>query len=477
MREGDVRSGVVAADLGPEDALALLRAWLECDGPRHRRSASCSSLLQDGELSHPRPVPPRAADPRAQARGARSTRSLDGRGRPASTSAAWRASCFDACVPAIPYAAASAFLGREKLQADPRATATARGSRWWPTASAACTVSRTRSSEIRDRGVPGFEVEVIGTDADVDRRLPARSPRSTSRSTRACRSVSRACRRSPMRSPRAATTSCTCARPVPAGSARGCSPGSLDLPVARQLPHRAGRLCRACAAAHARLEAMMKMALGHVLRRLRRGPLAEPASRRSRLRAARHRTPSASGDGTAASTSGALRPGACARRAYSATATRINVLYAGRLTKEKGVDLLADAFLAARWRDRAAAPRARRRRPRGAGARASGSATHATFLGWLDGRASSRSAYASADMFLFASQTDTFGQVHPRGPGERAAGRRGRRGRPGVADRDGATGLLTRAERRGARRRGPVARRRPRCSRERLAPRGAGRGP
>jgi glycosyltransferase involved in cell wall biosynthesis len=27
--------------------------------------------------------------------------------------------------------------------------------------------------EIRDRGVPGFEVEVIGTDANVDRRLPA----------------------------------------------------------------------------------------------------------------------------------------------------------------------------------------------------------------------------------------------------------------------------------------------------------------
>ena len=27
--------------------------------------------------------------------------------------------------------------------------------------------------QIRDRGVPGFEVEVIGTDADVDRRLSA----------------------------------------------------------------------------------------------------------------------------------------------------------------------------------------------------------------------------------------------------------------------------------------------------------------
>jgi glycosyltransferase involved in cell wall biosynthesis len=88
---------------------------------------------------------------------------------------------------------------------------------------------------------------------------------------------------------------------------------------------------------------------------------------------------------------------------------RVRVLYAGRLTKEKGVDLLADAFLAARARD-----------PRldlvlaGGGpeedalrARLGGSAT---FLGWLEGEALAR-AYADADLFLFCSETDTFGQV------------------------------------------------------------------
>jgi len=87
----------------------------------------------------------------------------------------------------------------------------------------------------------------------------------------------------------------------------------------------------------------------------------------------------------------------------------INVLYAGRLTKEKGVDLLADAFLAARRRD-----------PRlhlvlaGGGPEEQGLrerlGPHATFLGWLAGADLAR-AYASADVFLFASQTDTFGQV------------------------------------------------------------------
>jgi glycosyltransferase involved in cell wall biosynthesis len=35
---------------------------------------------------------------------------------------------------------------------------------------------------------------------------------------------------------------------------------------------------------------------------------------------------------------------------------------------------------------------------------------HATFLGWLDRRQLAR-AYASADVFLFCSRTDTYGQV------------------------------------------------------------------
>ena len=37
-------------------------------------------------------------------------------------------------------------------------------------------------------------------------------------------------------------------------------------------------------------------------------------------------------------------------------------------------------------------------------------AAHTTFLGWLTGDALAR-AYASADLFLFPSATDTFGQV------------------------------------------------------------------
>jgi glycosyltransferase involved in cell wall biosynthesis len=87
----------------------------------------------------------------------------------------------------------------------------------------------------------------------------------------------------------------------------------------------------------------------------------------------------------------------------------INVLYAGRLTKEKGVDLLADAFAAARRNDprlhlvlAGGGPEEQALRDR--------LGEHATFLGWQYGRDLART-YASADLFLFASRTDTYGQV------------------------------------------------------------------
>ena len=87
----------------------------------------------------------------------------------------------------------------------------------------------------------------------------------------------------------------------------------------------------------------------------------------------------------------------------------LKVLYAGRLTREKGVDLLAESFL-----------RAHRVEPRLHLLLAGGGpeeaelrarlGEHATFLGWLEGEDLAR-AYASADLFLFCSRTDTYGQV------------------------------------------------------------------
>jgi glycosyltransferase involved in cell wall biosynthesis len=118
-----------------------------------------------------------------------------------------------------------------------------------------------------------------------------------------------------------------------------------------------------------------------------------------------------------------------------------NVLYAGRLTKEKGADLLADAFLAARARDPRLHPLLAGGGPEEPLVRER-LREHATFLGWLRGDELAR-AYASADAFLFASRTDTFGQVileaQASGPPVIAIGEGG----PASLIEHGESGLLT----------------------------------
>jgi glycosyltransferase involved in cell wall biosynthesis len=118
----------------------------------------------------------------------------------------------------------------------------------------------------------------------------------------------------------------------------------------------------------------------------------------------------------------------------------VKVLYAGRLTREKGVELLAESF-----------QRAHRLEPRLHLLLAGGGPEEgelrarlgepAPFLGWLEGEELAR-AYASADLFLFCSRTDTYGQV------VLEAGASGlpvvavAEGGPAVLVEDRATGLL-----------------------------------
>ena len=114
MREGEVRHGAVGGDLGPQDARALLRAWLESMD----LDVDANALLDappGGRAQPPRPPAPCAAHPRAQARrGGRRERRDDRRRMAGSTLRPTALGLFDACIPAIPYAAAAAFLGREK---------------------------------------------------------------------------------------------------------------------------------------------------------------------------------------------------------------------------------------------------------------------------------------------------------------------------------------------------------------------------
>ena len=256
--------------------------------------------------------------------------------------------------------------------------------------------------QIRERGVPGFEVDVIGTDSDVDRRLSAVAeidipfyrglkigvpslPAIVDALADGHYDLIHLC------------------SPGPAGIGAWLVGRVLEVPVLGSY-HTELAAYAGLRSGQAQLEALAGMALRTFYGACEVVLSPSPASD-ARLQQL----------GIAAERIGRWDRGVDTRRFDPELRTPgllpegINVLYAGRLTKEKGVDLLADAFLAARERD-----------PRlhlvlaGGGPEEQGLrerlGEQATFLGWLAGDDLAR-AYASADVFLFASQTDTFGQV------------------------------------------------------------------
>jgi glycosyltransferase involved in cell wall biosynthesis/predicted metal-dependent phosphoesterase TrpH len=404
MREGDIRHGEKHGDLGPEDARSLLRAWLvSMDLDVDERKLL--TLLQDGELSHP-----------ALYRRARHTHeqklaqvvdqvvslageAASGGGLPNFQPAA--VGLFDACIPAIPYAAAACFLGREKAKLTrsdgdrPRVALVADG------LGSMHGVTHT-IQQIRERGVPGFEVEVIGTDADVDRRLSAVAEVDIPFYEGMKIGVP---------SVTAIVDALAEGRydlvhlvsPGPAGVGAWLLARVLEIPVLGSY-HTELAAYAGVRSGMQQLEWIANFALAKFY-----------GSCEVVL------TPSVASDqkvnsiGIPMDKIGRWDRGVDvdrfdpAKRIPGLLPGEVNVLYAGRLTREKGVDLLADAFLAARAQD-----------PRLHLVLAGGGpeedvlrdrlSSHATFLGWQHGEDLAR-VYASADMFLFASQTDTFGNV------------------------------------------------------------------
>ena len=152
------------------------------------------------------------------------------------------------------------------------------------------------------------------------------------------------------------------------------------------------------------LAAAVELALGRLLRRLRRGALALARLRRAAARA-RHR-PERIGRWDRGVDVDRFSPALRTRAADG----RIRVLV--RRPSDEGEGRRPARRRVPRRRGRAtrawsscspaAAPRRTRCAP--------GWARRRTFLGWLEGDALAR-AYADADLFLFCSQTDTFGQV------------------------------------------------------------------
>jgi glycosyltransferase involved in cell wall biosynthesis/predicted metal-dependent phosphoesterase TrpH len=399
MREGDARQGNGGADLDARDALALLRAWLlamDLDVDEHK----LLTQLQEGELGH--------ADLDRRARRVHERKLADvvhdtvaslEQGRPDGARSAL--ALFDACMPAIPYAAATAFLGREKAKLArsdgdrPRVALVADG------IGSMHGVTHT-IQQIRTHGVRGFDVEVIGTDADVDRRLAAVAeidvpfypgfaigvptvPAIVDALAEGRYDIIHVC------------------SPGPAGIGAWLLGRVLELPRVGSY-HTELAAYAGLRTGQAECEMLANIGLGMFYGAC---DVVLSPSRATDERLNQLGIP----DGRIQRWDRGvdLKRFDPAHRDVLLLPGEVNILYAGRLSKEKGVDLLADTFLEAHRRDprlhlslAGGGPEEELLRAR--------LGEHATFLGWLSGDDLAR-AYASADVFLFTSSTETFGQV------------------------------------------------------------------
>ena len=398
MTEGDARTGATGTGLGPEDARALLRAWMasvELDLTERELLA----LLQDEDFTH--------ADLFRRARRcherklAKAVEQIAAAAPGGASIAAAATTLFDACLAAIPYAPAAAFLGRETAKLAHRDGEPLRVALVADAVGGMHGVTHTLD-ELRERGVPGFEVEVVGTDANVDRRLSAVAEidipfyaglKVGVPSLPAIVEVLADGRYDLVH---------LCS-PGPSGAAAGIIARVMGVPVLGSY-HTELAAYAGLRSQDPELEMAARMAIaafyGQCKRVLSPSPASDEVLREMGV------APERIGRWDRGVDIDRFSPD---RRDPALLPGEITVLYAGRLTREKGADLLAEAFLAANERD-----------PRLHLALAGGGpeedalrerlGEHATFLGWLDGDALA-AAYASADIFLFASRTDTFGQV------------------------------------------------------------------
>jgi glycosyltransferase involved in cell wall biosynthesis/predicted metal-dependent phosphoesterase TrpH len=400
MVEGDARSGPIGADLSPADAGGLLRAWLDATGLERDGHRLLAAMQEDG-FRHG-DLLRRARRRHEHALRGAVDRLVEVATDPEPDWAGAALGLFHASVSAVPYVPAMAFLGREttRLAAAserPRVAVIADG------IGSTHGVTRTLA-EIAERGVPGFDVEIVGSDARVDRRVPAVTD-----------------------VPLPYAPDVTVGVPSLLAMTEALTEGRYDL-VHVSAPGPAGLLAMLCA---------------HVLELPVAGAHHTELAAYAAERAADPRVALAAQAGLAAfygRCATVLSPSAAADRGLAGLGVaaeriarwdrgvdlgrftplrrvpgglgddaHVHVLYAGRLTREKDIELLADAFALAHERD----PRLRLHVAGGGPEQAALEARLGPLVrvhGWLEGDALA-TAYASADLFLFCSQTDTFGQV------------------------------------------------------------------
>jgi glycosyltransferase involved in cell wall biosynthesis/predicted metal-dependent phosphoesterase TrpH len=397
IREGSVREGKVAADIGPDDARCLLEAWLTGIGLELRGRELIAYLQSDG-FSH--------ADLYRHARRTHDRRlraAVEGGGAAVSRGdyPAAIGGFFEALVPAVPYAPSTVFLGNEKAKLRSREGERRRVAVIADGIGSMHGVTHT-IEQIRERGVPGFEIDVIGTDAGVDRRLPAAAELELP--------FYEGMRLGVPGLPDLVETLAEggydlvhVTAPGPAGVAATLLSRVTGLPLLASY-HTELAAYAGLRSGDGGIEAVARVALGAFYRAPRLVLSPSPSADASLV-----------GLGADAARIARWERGVDTARFDPAKADRdaypgeIKVLYAGRMTREKGVDLLAESFLAARRAD----PRLHLLLAGGGpeeGELRARLGENATFLGWLGGEELA-CAYASADAFLFASATDTYGQV------------------------------------------------------------------
>ena len=398
VSDGGARGGEARPDLGAAEARALLRAWLG-SLDLAASPAELIELMQADDFSH--------ADLARRARRTHERRLRDAVDRVEAAADAREGygdaarSLLEACIPAIPYVPATTILGQEMAKLASRDGEPGRVGLVVDGAGSMHGVTHT-IERIREHGVPGWEVEVVGTDARVDRRLPAVAEVEIpfyAGMTIGIPSV-----------PELVQTLVDgrydlvhLVSPGPAGigaaiSARiGGMPliGSYHTELAAYAGLRSGDKA---------LEVAMKVALSIFYRQCQ--VVLSPSAPADESLIGIGVEPERIGRWARGVDLALYDPAKGDPDAYPG---EVKVLYAGRLTKEKGADLLAESFLRARERDprlhlllAGGGPEEEVLRER--------LGEHATFLGWLD-REQLAHAYASADIFLFPSRTDTYGQV------------------------------------------------------------------
>ncbi len=404
LSEGDARKGKAGDDLGPEDAKALLEAFLrsveidlrgtdliahmQADGFNHEALERKACSVHERRLAV------------AIEGGLQSiVEAVDSKDIDSST-LKFGIDLFEAALPVIPYSPAATFLGREKAKLAPdrqvpRIALIADGVS--STHGVTATVQR-----IREMGVPGCEVEVVGCDSISDRRIGSVVDVEV-----------------PF------YEGLEVGIPSVPGMINALNEGRFDLVhltspgpanlIAGMVAKLAGM--NVIASWHTELAAYASTRSGD--KRLER--IVDQALRvfygQSRLVL----SPSPASDDTLLDLG--IQPDRIARWGRGVDTSRfdpakaasdqypgeIKVLYAGRISEEKGIRLLADAFLVAAADD----PRLHLLLAGGGPDedRIRGQlGDRATFLGWLDGDDLAE-AYASSDIFCFPSSTDTFGQV------------------------------------------------------------------